>query len=166
MAKQRILRSAFPSGRQGDVEHFLAYVRKTESCWIWEGSIGTRGYGQITWKIDGRRPKAHRVSYQLFVGPIQAGFVLDHLCWNTSCVNPVHLEPVTPHENIVVRGRTSMSAIHARKTHCVHGHAFSGDNLRFRRGTKHRICQTCRRADAVKRRRMMSAAADNLQPHL
>jgi HNH endonuclease len=63
-------------------------------CWRWTGDVSVRGYGRI------KRRAAHRVSYELFVGPIPAGMTIDHLCFNTRCVNPAHLEPVTAEENL------------------------------------------------------------------
>jgi hypothetical protein len=43
---------------------------------------------------------AHRFYYEQHVGPIPEGLQLDHLCRNTRCVNPAHLEPVTGAENM------------------------------------------------------------------
>lgn len=42
---------------------------------------------------------AHRAVYDEIVGPIPYGLTLDHLCANPPCVNPAHMEPVTPGEN-------------------------------------------------------------------
>ena len=69
-------------------------------CWPWLGAKNPKGYGRI--KADGGRRtlQAHRVAYELLVGPIPDGHHLDHLCRNRGCVNPSHAEPVTPKENI------------------------------------------------------------------
>jgi hypothetical protein len=108
-------------------ERFWSKVEKTSSCWLWRGATNASGYG-LSWDPTRQRPKrAHRVSYELSVGPIPEGLVLDHLCRNPSCVNPAHLEPVTDRENIL-RG-TGASAQNARKTHCPKGHPLEGDNL-------------------------------------
>ncbi len=72
--------------------------------------------------------KAHRWIYQYMVGEIPEGWTIDHLCRNTSCVNPDHLEAVTHKEN-VLRG-FGPTALNARKTHCKNGHLLDGDNLK------------------------------------
>lgn len=121
-------------------------VRKTSGCWLWRGNLGASGYGRF--KFVGGEAKAHRVSYELSVGPIPEGLVLDHLCRNTWCVNPRHLEPVTNREN-TLRG-IGAPAVNARKTHCNEGHPLSGDNLRIYVDSygEHRRCLKCKRANA------------------
>lgn len=100
-------------------ERFLKKVELIpfHSCWEWTGGKIRNGYGHFRfgYKLDGKNDirLAHRVSYELHVGPIPKGLVLDHLCKNTSCVNPTHLQPVTQRENIA-RG-SSPSAKHIRR---------------------------------------------------
>lgn len=71
---------------------FWGYVLPTGFCWEWTGQKDS-GYGRYS-----GRP-AHRVTYEVLVGPIPDGLTLDHLCRNKGCVNPDHLEPVTSSEN-------------------------------------------------------------------
>jgi hypothetical protein len=66
-------------------------------CILWTGHLNWNGYGRVTYK--GRLAGAHRVAYEIFKGPIPDGLQLDHLCRVRNCVNPEHLEPVTPSEN-------------------------------------------------------------------
>lgn len=93
-------------------------------CWRWLRSCYSNGYAHLSKRIDGK-PKnflVHRLSYELFVGPIPAGMTIDHLCRVRDCVNPAHMEVVTQREN-TLRG-LAPSAIHARKTHCPQGHPY------------------------------------------
>lgn len=117
-------------------------------CWLWDGSCNPKGYGRLMRKR--KTYMAHRVSYEVFVGPIPDGLQLDHLCRVHCCVNPNHLEPVTGRENII-RG-TSFSAQNAAKTHCAKGHEFKWYKVK-RNGTQRRQCQTCRNEQNKLRKR-------------
>lgn len=109
------------------------------NCWIWTSVLRGNGYGAI--KVGSRFALAHRVSYEMHVGPIPAGLTIDHLCDEPRCVNPAHLEPATLRDNIL--RSNGISAVNARKTVCVAGHPLSGDNVRTWKG--HRHCRTCSR---------------------
>ena len=66
-------------------------------CWNWQGSKTKLGYGRIS--LNGKPVMAHRFFYEMHKGKIPEGYTLDHLCRNSSCVNPDHLEPVLHAEN-------------------------------------------------------------------
>lgn len=127
-------------------ERFEAKYRvNTETgCWEWTAAIFKQGYGYGLFTVAGKSRGAHRVSYELHVGPIPDGLVIDHLCRNPRCVNPAHLEAVTQAVN-VHRGN-GLCAQNARKTHCKRGHEFTPENTLAPRGKQGRECRACHRA--------------------
>src|SRR5690606_11075161 len=76
---------------------FWRQVDKTSECWIWAGASWGAGYGQM--RVNGEARLAHRLSYEWHHGPIPDGMLIDHACWNKSCVNPEHLRVATASEN-------------------------------------------------------------------
>ena len=91
--------------KQGPITpRFWAKVEKTSdinACWNWLGAK-TKGYGNFSYGgRGGKTVRAHRFSYILINGPIPDGLALDHLCRNTLCVNPAHLEAVTDRVNFL-----------------------------------------------------------------
>lgn len=125
-------------------ERFWAKVdrRGPDECWEWRGASSPGGYGQIRGE-DGRLLRAPRVVYEALVAPIPDGWQIDHLCRNPPCVNPAHLEAVTPSVN--VRRGTSPAASRARQTHCFRGHLYDEANT-YRNPRGWRSCRICRRA--------------------
>lgn len=116
-------------------------------CWLWTASCFFNGYGQTS--FGGRTGiRAHRVIYELLVGPIPTGLDLDHLCRVRCCVNPAHLEPVTRSVNLQ-RGDVGDQRIGDRqraKTHCPAGHEYTPENTMHRADRPGRICRACGRA--------------------
>lgn len=120
-------------------------IDRTKDCWNWKGALSGGGYGQVHLK-DNKTVRAHRLTYELLVGPIPAGLQLDHLCRNRKCVNPKHLEPVTRRVNIL-RG-VGASAQNAKRTLCKNGHPLNEENTFWRKGKwgePWRQCIPCRR---------------------
>lgn len=112
-------------------------------CWISNRAQCRGGYTVFTYP-GGRHTQTHRAAYELWVGPIPDGLVLDHLCRVRACCNPVHLEPVTHRENIA-RGQAP-SAIVVATNRCKRGHELTEENTYRRRDASTRACLTCRRA--------------------
>jgi hypothetical protein len=125
------------------LERLLSFVDSSDpdACWEWRGNRHQQGYGFI--KVNPRNLLAHRVSYELHVGPIPGGMVVCHQCDNPPCINPAHLRVGTQADNMresVERGRHA----NAGKTHCLRGHPRTPENLS---GTgSHRKCKICARA--------------------
>jgi hypothetical protein len=112
-----------------------------EGHWLWQRYIHPNGYGCIGLKTY-RSQWAHRVSYEVFVGPIPQGLTIDHLCRIQRCVNPDHLEAVTQREN-TLRAPTALATINAAKTRCLRGHEFTASNTKPVGAGARRACRMC-----------------------
>ena len=128
-----------PLPTEEQTERFFKFIDKTESCWNWTGFKNAQGYGHF--RMKDHVYKAHRVSYLIKYEKIDSDLYIDHLCRNTSCVNPSHLEQVTHKENII-RG-DGITASNARKTHCKYGHEFTPENTYQK--SMGRECRTCKK---------------------
>ena len=113
---------------------------ETTGCWLWTGTT-RQGYGTIKMSRNGKRLNvaAHRASYMAFVGPIPAGLVIDHLCANTLCMDPHHLEAVTPEEN--GRRGTHGKQKHEPRTHCPNGHEYPDGPGELRSNRRCKVCK-------------------------
>ena len=131
--------------RERLLARFWAKVNKTPTCWLWTGSGTLDGYGQLY--VDGRKNYVHRISYEIHVGRVPDGLVLDHLCRVRRCVNPAHLEAVTNREN-VLRGAIPSSTV------CVNGHERTAGNIDASRGW--RECLLCKRNRDTKKNAIRS----------
>lgn len=136
-------------------------------CWLWTAGSAGEGYGtfftgEYLPSGNPRMQRAHIWSYEHFVGPIPEGLELDHVCHTEDpdclggpcahrrCVNPDHLEPVTPLENRR-RGKRGRRGIargqqQSSKTHCPRGHPYTGSNL-YTDPKGGRRCRECVSAD-------------------
>lgn len=129
-------------------ERFWEKVNKTDvdGCWPWIAGKTNRGYGTFREALGGKMVVASRKSYELVKGPIAPGLQIDHLCRNPVCVNPAHLESVTPSIN-VLRGDLAMVTRerYRAKTHCPQSHLYEEKNIYRARGTGPRRCRICRK---------------------
>lgn len=119
------------------MKRFWDKVDLSGDCWEWTASRNAGGYGQF-W-LAGTVTLAHRLAYELLVGPIPDGLEIDHLCRNRGCVKPSHLQPVSHTEN-VRRGAITNSDT------CRNGlHPWTKENI-YVKPNGEKVCRPCRTA--------------------
>ena len=139
------------------MERFV--VNELTGCWIYRGNKDGDGYGRVGSTV------AHRVYYEQMVGPIPEGKQLDHLCVRRACVNPEHLEPVTPAVNQArsIPYRKWDRPPTARPVACLDGHEFTPENTAWaQRNTPTKVIweRKCRACIARRRRKYRQQARD------
>lgn len=116
-------------------ERFWPKVEKTDGCWLWTANTRPNGYGLFG------SVGAHRVAYELCVGPIPSGMYVCHRCDNPACVRPDHLFVGTQLDNMrdmVTKGRGRQPG-----ECCRAGHPFSAENTAVDPKSGKRRCRAC-----------------------
>lgn len=134
-------------GRRGSLPEpveprLRAKLRQDASgCWVWTGSTTRRGWhGRIS--VNHHLVMAHRVAYELWVGPIPEGLKVLHRCDNPPCCNPMHLFLGTQRDNMQDAGRKGRMGVGKFAAHCKRGHPFEG-NTYIHPVTGRRSCHKC-----------------------
>ena len=128
--------------RTSAVERFdkIKAASNVEDCWIWDGGRALHSGGVYGMAYFQKlRIPAHRAAYLYWVGEIPPKLVVDHLCRNTECINPDHLEAVTQGESI---RRGLLGRLKANV--CRKGHEYTPDNIIVNKSSGKRQCRTCR----------------------
>lgn len=125
-------------------DRFWKFVPPGDGCRLWTGSTNNYGYGRFA--LDGRVVYAHRVAYELVVGPIPPGAQVCHTCDTPTCCNPDHLFLGTQAENLQDMTRKGRHG-NSRKTHCKNGHEFTPENT-WTNGHR-RVCRACPKEKSI-----------------
>lgn len=118
-------------------------VDPVKGCWLWQAYIypEPNPYGGTSYR--GANWRAHRLAYFLWKGPLDPALDVCHDCDVKHCCNPDHLWQGTPKANMQDASKKKIWS-RQHKTHCPHGHPYSGDNLYVTPQGK-RNCKECAR---------------------
>lgn len=106
-----------------------------DGCWNWIAAKNDGGYGVFTYPGF---QYAHRFMFFINNGVVQKDKMIDHVCRNRSCVNPLHLREVTAKQNSL-ENSDSITACNSKKKTCINGHELTTDKRGWR------FCQTCKK---------------------
>lgn len=118
-------------------------------CRLWAGTLWLAGYGRYS------NRQAHRVVYEMFVGPIPAGLTVDHICFNRPCVEPSHLRLLS---NLANARNHASRPILVPDDECINGHQYTPGNT-YIRPNGQRDCRACICARVLAYKARQKAAA-------
>ncbi len=127
-------------------ERFLAFVEKTDSCWMWTGARNSRRGGYGMFNLARKVTQASRAASLLFVGDIPAGSFVCHSCDNPPCVNPDHLWIGDAQKNasdMVKKGRYTKRTLPCGEKH--HKTKISAEDAAYIKSSKEHRRVLCKR---------------------
>ena len=99
-AKQHPLRQAWKDNDYQqviEVVQSMSVIDDTTGCWVW----GSLKNSYPDFDVDGKTVRVHRLVFEAkFDGRSLGSQHAHHMCANSACVNPDHLQPVTHRENV------------------------------------------------------------------
>jgi hypothetical protein len=137
-------------------ERFWEKVDKNgpNGCWQWTGAPSKHGRGYGMFQMGKTNRYAHRCALAFLGYLLLPGLEVDHVCNNTMCVNPEHLEQVTHRENL--------RRWAARITHCPQGHEYTEENTVWSKDRVERKCRLCKNEATRRYRRTQSDRASSI----
>lgn len=131
-----------------EIQNWIKNMVRIDENGCWNASKSTKNVYAARY-INGNKILLHRLSYSVFIDKLFKKLVIDHLCKNKKCINPLHLEQVTFRENLI-RGDT-LASVNINKTHCIRGHEYNQKNTHITRHllkrewkiVEHRRCRQC-----------------------
>lgn len=137
----------------------------TGDCWEWTRAVDKGGYGVFGYLHTAnttRNGRVHRIVWNILVGSIPFGLVMDHLCRNHACCNPDHFEPVTDAVNLS-RSLATYQAIKRQAKACKRGHAFTEVNTYIKTQKSGLKTRSCRRCHSIAERTRQDRLRDEQQ---
>lgn len=125
------------------MDRLMARTDTSNDCWMWQGGTNSDGYGKIY--FQGRSHLAHRVMAAFTFGQFDQRLRVCHTCDVPQCINPAHLFLGTQSQNMRDCASKRRLGVQQKpkRTHCKHGHEYTPENTRMKRGA--RECRTCDR---------------------
>lgn len=87
------------------IQRMVSRLVERDGCWVWTGTRSGE-YGQIRLRENVRESEqwktrwVHRVAYATWFGMVPSDSDVHHVCTNTICCNPAHLELLSRSENV------------------------------------------------------------------